>query len=225
MTELDLATLIVLPIGLGLLGFIEPCSLGSTLVLIKYLEGKSVGETIAQVVAFMAARAFFVGLMGMLAVLIGSAFLGLQKAGWLLLGLLYVVLGAFFLARREALLTVPIGAGLARLSQAQGAAGLGLVFGLNIPACAAPLLFALLGTAAASGVAGGTLAAGFISLALFGLALSLPLAASVLIPSARRALDWLAALSKRLPLWTGLLLVAIGLWSIWFSLFVEMAPQ
>lgn len=41
MGEFDLATLVALPIGLGLVGFIEPCSIGSTLVFIKYIEGKT----------------------------------------------------------------------------------------------------------------------------------------------------------------------------------------
>src|SRR3546814_16087483 len=91
---------------------------------------------------------------------------------------------------------------LARLSGVKGSVGLGLLFGFNVPACAAPLIFALLGTAAASGVAGATPAAGFISLALFGLALSLQLVVSVLFAPARRALDRLAGLSSRLHLWT-----------------------
>lgn len=63
---------------------------------------------------------------------------------------------------------------------------------------------------------------GFVSLGLFGLALSLPLVAAALFPPARRALDWLAGLSRRLPVWTGLLLVVLGAWSIWFGLFVEL---
>ncbi len=84
------------------------------------------------------------------------------------------------------------------------------------------MIFALLGMAAAGSVSGATLSAGFVSLGLFGLALSLPIVAAVLIPSARRALDWLSALSRRLPLWTGLLLVALGLWSIGFGLFAEI---
>jgi cytochrome c-type biogenesis protein len=59
---------------------------------------------------------------------------------------------------------------------------------------------------------------------LFGFALSLPLAVAVLIPAARRALDWLARLSGRIPLWTGIVLIALGIWSIWFGLFVEVRP-
>ncbi len=36
-------------IGLGFLGFIEPCSIGSSLIFIKYLEGKDVGGKLGQV--------------------------------------------------------------------------------------------------------------------------------------------------------------------------------
>jgi len=109
---------------------------------------------------------------------------------------------------------VSLGPGIARLSDVQGSAALGVLFGLNIPACAGPLLVALLGAAAAGGASGETLAGGFVSLALFGLAMSLPLVLAVLFEPARRALDWLAGLSRRLPFWTGLLLVVLGAWSI-----------
>ncbi len=114
---------------------------------------------------------------------------------------------------------VSLGPSLAELSSLRGSAGLGVFFGLNIPPCAAPLLLALLGGAAAGGAAGGTLASGFLSLALFGVALSLPLVAAVLFEPARRATDWLAGLSGRLPFWTGLLLITLGLSSIWLALF------
>jgi cytochrome c-type biogenesis protein len=52
----------------------------------------------------------------------------------------------------------------------------------------------------------------------------LPLAVAVLIPAARRALDWLAGLSGRIPRWTGIVLIALGLWSVWFGLFVTPRP-
>ena len=117
---------------------------------------------------------------------------------------------------------VPVGPSLPRLSDLPGSAGLGVLFGFNIPACAAPLLLALLSTAAARGAAGATLASGFVSLALFGLALSLPLVVAVLFAPARQAIDWLAGLSRRLPFWTGMLLIALGAWSIWLALFAPV---
>jgi cytochrome c-type biogenesis protein len=223
-TEFGFINLIVLPIALGLFGFIEPCSIGSTLVFIKYLEGRDRAAKVLQVAVFAATRAIFIGLLGVIAVIVGAAFVGFQKAAWIFLGTIYLAIGAYYLLGKAQLLMITLGPGLARLSGLQGSAGLGLLFGLNIPACAAPLIFALLGAAAASGIAGATLAAGFVSLGLFGLALSLPLVLAVFFEPARRALDWLASLSKRLPFWTGLLLIVIGLWSIAFGLFISVEP-
>jgi cytochrome c-type biogenesis protein len=222
-TEFTLANLVLLPIGLGLLGFIEPCSIGSTLLFIKYLEGKSRAAKLAQLTVFAATRAVLIGLLGMLAAVFGAGFLGLQKGAWILLGALYVAIGALYLTGRARLLMVSLGPRLRGLSGIRSSLGLGFLFGLNIPACAAPLIFALLGTAAATGAVGETLAAGFVSLALFGLALSLPLVLAVLLAPARRALDWLAGLSGRVPIGTGILLIVLGLWSIGFALFVPVA--
>jgi cytochrome c-type biogenesis protein len=39
--EFTTAALLIVPLGLGLLGFIEPCSIGATLIFVKFLEGKS----------------------------------------------------------------------------------------------------------------------------------------------------------------------------------------
>lgn len=86
---------------------------------------------------------------------------------------------------------------------------MGLLFGLNIPACAA------------TGASGATLAAGFGSLAVFGFALSAPLVAAVLFARARRLLDWLARWTGRFPKWSGVLLIALGAWSIRFGLYVD----
>lgn len=220
----SLTSLVLLPVGLGLLGFVEPCSIGSTLVFVKVIEGKSASRKLAQVGIFAGTRALFIGLLGMLAALFGTAFLGFQRGAWIVLGAAYVALGVLYLLGRVRVLMVPFGPSLAHLADQRGSAVLGVLLGLNIPACAAPLIFALLGAAAAGGTAGITLVSGFISLALFGLALSLPLVFAVLFEPARRGLDWLAGLSRRLPFWTGLLLIALGAWSIGFGLFAHLKP-
>lgn len=218
----EFATFILLPIGLGLFGFIEPCSIGATLLFIKTTEGKPAADKVAQVLAFTVSRAVFIGLLGVAAVLIGSLFFGLQKAVWLALGLLYAGIGVLYLTGRIGPLMRTIGPRLAALHNPRGSIVLGAALGLSIPACAAPLLLALLATAAADGASGATLIRGFASLALFGLALSLPLVAAVLFARARRALDWLAALTRRIPFWTGVLFVLLGLFSVWFGLFVSI---
>lgn len=214
--------LLILPFGLGLLGFIEPCSMGSTLLFIKFLEAKPAATKLAQAAAFTASRMLVIGALGAVAALVGAAFVGFQKAMWAGLGTIYVLIGLALLAGKGGALMRSVGPGLSRLKDSRGAVGLGLLFGLNIPACAAPLILALLGLAAAGGATTGTVAQGFLSLAVFGFALSLPLVAAVLFAPARRLLDWAAGLSGRAPVITGLILVALGLWSIGFAFVVNL---
>ena len=221
MSEFDLFQLVVLPVGLGLLGFVEPCSIGSSLLFVKYLEDKGAAAKVLETALFAATRAVFIGLLGAAAVAIGSGLVAFQKGAWIALGALYALLGLMLLSGRAGRLMVAIGPGIATLSGWRGSAGLGLLFGLNIPACAAPLLGALLAAAAAGGASGATFAVGFTSLAVFGFALSAPLVAAVFFARARRLFDFLARQAGRFPIWTGLLLVALGAWSIRFGLYVD----
>lgn len=222
MNEIGLLNTVALPIFFGLFGFIEPCSIGSTLIMVKQMEGRTGRQKIAQMLVFAGTRGLFIGLLGVVAASVGAAFLGWQRAAWFMLGALYVALGLMYLSGRAGWLMRSFGPRLDRLRSTRGSLALGLLFGLNIPACAAPLLLALLGLAAAGGASAADLGAGFVSLALFGLALSLPLVAAVFFAPARALLDRLAALSRRLPRWTGVLLLLLGAWSIWFALFVSI---
>jgi cytochrome c-type biogenesis protein len=225
MSDFGAFQLFLLPAGLGLLGFVEPCSIGSSLLFIKYLEGSGAAEKIRQTALFAATRAVFIGLLGIAAVAVGSGFVAFQTTAWIVLGVLYALLGILLLAGRAGALMVAVGPGIARLSGLRGSAGLGVLFGLNIPACAAPLLAVLLAAAAATGASGATVTAGFTSLAVFGFALSAPLVAAVFSARARRLLDRLAHQAGRFPKWTGVILIALGAWSIAFGLYVEVPLQ
>lgn len=225
MAEADLLRLLGLPIGLGLVGFIEPCSIGSTLIFIKTLEGKNASSKLAQVGTFMSVRALSMGALGLVAVAAGSAFFGFQKAAWIIFGVAYALIGTAYVAGKSGFFLRALGPGLSRLAGVNGAAALGAVFAFNIPACAAPFILALVGMAIAGGAGGAALATGFVSLALFGLALSLPILVVALFPRARAALDWLAGLSRRMPFWSGIVFIILGLWSIWFGLNVSIVPQ
>jgi len=224
MEDLELFNRLVLPVVFGLFGFVEPCSIASTLMMVKQIEGRPARDKLAQLLVFALTRAVFIGLLGMVAAIVGSAFFGFQRAAWFLLGLLYLGLGGLYLAGRAGALMRSVGPRLDRLRGARGSVALGLLFGLNIPACAAPLLLALLAASAAGGAAASGAAQGFVTLSLFGLALSLPLLVAALFAPARAALDRLASLSGRLPRWTGIVLVALGAWSIWFALAVSLDP-
>lgn len=161
MNDTGLINVVILPIVFGLVGFVEPCSIGSTLLMLKQLEGRAARERLVQVLIFAATRGLLIGLLGLMAAAVGSAFLGLQRGAWLLLGFLYLTLGLLYLSGRAGLLMRSFGPSLQRLRSRRGAAALGLVFGLNNPACAAPLILALLGLAAAGGASAGQLGAGF----------------------------------------------------------------
>jgi len=223
MNEADLIRFLILPAGLGLLGFVEPCSMGTNLLFAKYIEGKDRAARLAQVGVFTITRGLFLGALGLLAGLLGTAFLGFQKGVWVVLGTVYLLIGGLYVLGKAGVLMRTIGPGLSRISDRRGSAGLGVLFGLNMPACAAPLIFVMLGTATASSSAGGALASNIVSLGVFGLVLSLPLVLAVSFAPAGRALDRLAALSVRLPKWTGAVFLLLGAWSIYFGLFVNLA--
>lgn len=214
---MDLWAWLVIPLGLGLLGFVEPCTVGSSLLFVKYLEGKTQAAKLMETVVFTVTRGLFIGAFGIVAALAGSVFLNLQRWFWVLLGSAYVVLGLLYLVGKQTVFMRVLGPKLKNARRARGAATLGIIFGLNIPACAAPLLAAVF--AATAGAA--TVAQGFVAMTVFGLALSLPLAAAVFWPRARRWLERLAAFSSRVPFWTGVVFVGLGAWSVYLGLAVQ----
>ena len=206
--------LLALSAGLGLLGFVEPCTVGSSLLFVKYLEGRETASKIRATAVFAVTRGAFLGALGAGAALVGAAALDLQRGFWIVLGLAYAGLGAVFLAGQQGRLMRTVGPALSRAGPDRGAAALGLLFGLNVPACAAPLLAAVL--AATFGV--GAALRGALYLGLFGLALSLPLLAAVVSERGASWVDRLAGLSRRAPALTGLVFVGLGLWSVWWGL-------
>lgn len=207
---------VLLPLALGLLGFVEPCSIGASLLFLKSVEGNPPATKLMQAGVFTLTRALFIGILGAIAALIGAAFIVFQQFAYILLGSLYLILGIVYLTRNAARVMLSIGPGLRSLSTVRGSAALAMLFGLNVPACAAPLLAAVLGSAAVAGAA--KIGQGFFMLALFGLGLSLPIILAMAFGPAQRALEWLGRHSARLPIFTGSVLVLLGASSIWFGL-------
>lgn len=222
---MEWVNLVGLSVILGLFGFVEPCTVGSSLLFVKSIESVGWRRKVAQTAVFMLARGGFVGSLGVAAALLGTVFIGFQKAGWMVLGGVYLAMGLLYALGKAEWMKRAIGPKLARFGLighkgVAGSATLGVLFGLNIPACAAPLVFALLGQTAVA--AKGDALVGFVTLAAFGIALSLPLFAIVLVPPLARALDRLAALSVRVPRFTGVVFAALGLWSLAFAFFVDL---
>lgn len=204
-----------MPLALGLLGFIEPCSVGASLLFLKSVEGNPPAVKVMQAGVFMLKRAVFIGMLGAVAAVVGSVFLGFQRFGYVLLRSLYVILGLIYLTGKSGMVMRSIGPSLGRLSTVRGSAALAVFFGLNVPACAAPLLAAVLGTAAVAGAS--KVGQGFFMLAVFGLGLSLPLLVAIAFPPAQRLVERLGRYSMRMPLVIGTLFVLLGAGSIWFG--------
>ena len=188
--------LLALAVGLGLLGFIEPCSIGANMVFLGHLRQKGRGERLRETAKFALVRSTVLGLFGLGIAFVGGSVFAAQKGFWLLLGLLYLVLGVAVIlnARFRWGLFGRITAGRLLPDNEDRSLGLGLLFGLNLPACAYPLMLALLGPGAASGPL-----LGFAALFVFGLALSLPLAPLAFSERAAKLFGRLARLGGATP--------------------------
>jgi cytochrome c-type biogenesis protein len=208
----------LVPLALGLLGFIEPCSIGGHLAFLSSLAGQSTTRRLTSLAVFTAARTTIFGALGIVVSLVGLLFVDGQKIFWFLFGLAYIVLGAVYLAGKAVHLMRGIGFA-ADSSSRSNSLVLGLILGLNVPACAAPLLFAVAGSA----VGASTFLLGFTTLAVFGLALSAPLFVVALAPGISNVVLALGAHSRRTQLTIGGVLVLVGVWAALFGLFVDPA--
>lgn len=217
--EFTAQSFLLLPIGLGLLGFIEPCTVGGHVVFLDTQNSRSQVEKINAVLVFILARSVMTGLFGAFVAFAGQQLIGLQTGMWLIFGAVYLAIGIAYVVGRAGLVKRQTDFAPAAWKQAQNPLALGLAFGLNIPACAAPILFGLLGLAATTG----TFASGFSMMFLFGLSLSLPLLLFALAPRLSARLELFAQKLKRMRWTLGIVFLLLGLWSIWFGLFVEPA--
>ena len=219
MVDWSLSAHVLLPLGLGLFGFVEPCTVGGHLVFLEALRGRARASQWTALLLFTTARTLAMGTAGLMVVVIGQFFVATQKGFWLLFGLAYVALGALYVAGKAGVLIRRIGLDSTDGARWRSTIALGLVLGVNVPACAAPLLFAVVGLTVGSQ----TYALGFVTVGLFGFALSAPLMAMALVPAISRSIESLSAKSNRLHRVVGGLFVAVGFWSMWFGLYVNPA--
>jgi cytochrome c-type biogenesis protein len=198
---------LALAFGLGLLGFIEPCSIGANGIFLGYLQTKERSTRLFEILKFSLGRSAVLGLFGLSITFVGSFIFSAQKGFWLFLGLLYLALGIIVIlnARFRWGLFSRLSMGRLMPDQKSHSVGLGLLFGLNLPACAYPLVVALLGRSALSGAAWG-----FATLFVFGLALSLPLIPLTLSRHTEKILAHLSRFGSVAPYVIGLALLAIS---------------
>lgn len=205
--------------GLGLLGFVEPCTVGAHMLFLQGQKARSMPQRLRAVLAFLAARVLVMGGFGGAIVFLGQSLIGVQSGAWLAFGLLYLALGLAMVTDVHRLARGRIRVAPDRWRVATNPTVQGLAFGLNIPACAAPILFGLIAASAASGTAIG----GFLAMAVFAAALSLPLLPLSVAPGLANRLDALADWLRPRRWLLGAVFVALGLWSVWFGLYVDPA--
>lgn len=198
---------LALAFGLGLLGFVEPCSVGANGIFLGYLREKDRSTRLRETAKFALSRSVVLGLFGIGTALLGGFVFSAQKGLWLFLGLLYLALGVAIILNARFRWGLFSRVSLGRLLPKRGnhSLGLGFLFGLSLPACAYPILLALLGGSAASGALWG-----FATLFVFGLALSLPLVPLALSERTAKLLGHLTRLGGVAPYAIGIVLLAIS---------------
>ncbi len=202
--------LILIPIAFGFIGFIEPCSIGANIIFLGYLKTRESAKVL-EAVKFTVTRAFFLGSIGLAVGIVGQSLRVGAYSYSLILGILYVALGlsGFLLGYwGKGLASIDLG----RYFPKESAVPLGVIFGLSAPACSLPLFLALLGLGVLQGAW-----IGFVTLFLFGLALSAPL---VWIASSRRAeeiLRRLGRLALNVPYLSESVLILVGVVTILFA--------
>ena len=211
--DLTFPAILVLPFALGLLGFVEPCTVGAHLLFLNTVRAKANAAKAVTTMIFVAVRALVMGGIGAVVALVGQPLIDMQSALWLAFGIFYLAIGLAYATDRISILMRGIELAPAAWKAAESPALLGLAFGFSIPACAAPILVALFGLAAGSGA----LLIGFAVMIVYAAGLSVPLVALALVcvPAwlrlSRRTVRWLLAA----------VFVGVGCWSIWFSLYVD----
>ena len=215
---MEIATLL-LPIGLGLFGFIEPCTIGAHLVFLGSQEGRSPSARGGAFAIFLFVRTCVMACFGVLVTLLGSVLIEVQTGMWLVFGAAYMMIGVLLLFSKQRFLRGSIRLGPQGWRWAAHPAVQGVAFGLSIPACAAPLIFALLGMT----VAGQSITAGAVTMGLFAIALTLPLAPFVFWKPLRSKLSRLGNALRGRKWFPGIVFLALGAWSVWFGLYVDLA--
>lgn len=198
------------PIGLGLLGFLEPCSLGANAVFLGYIMPLSRKRRLAEAVTFTLSRGLFLGLIGAAAGALGGAVLVLQRWYVVALGVGFVLLGLLVLSGASKYLPRLPQLHFGRLPRVHSVALLlGVIFGLSAPVCAAPLLGALVARSLSLGATGG-----FIQMFMFGVAMSAPLIGLAVWRGWQHGLQRLRILQPYMPYLTGGVLVLIGVYGV-----------
>jgi cytochrome c-type biogenesis protein len=206
---MSLYSTILLPFLFGLIGFVEPCSMGINIMFLSSIDRTSSAMRYREIAVFMLVRALVLALLGLSVAFVGNRLFSLERGFFIILASIYTTIGLLMIFSKSLLArlrNVHI-AHILGLDFKEGALKrLGLVAGLTIPACAIPLITVLLGQTLLLG----DIVTGFIALFVFGLALTVPLAVLSAFKRGIIWLGWIAERADKLRIAGGVILVLIG---------------
>jgi cytochrome c-type biogenesis protein len=197
--------IVIIPILFGLIGFFEPCSLGINIIFLNRIKGLNKAKKILETSTFSLARGSLLALVGLSAAFIGSKIITIQSSFFLILGAIYIFFGALTIVNKYK----PVfrsGIDLTKYFRIKSNVTLGLVFGLVIPACAIPIILALVGKS----ILLGNLLEGFVSLFSFGLALSAPLLIISFFGKSNEIISKISEKAGHMPWLAGVGLIVVG---------------
>lgn len=198
--------LAVMPMLFGLIGFIEPCSLGINIIFLNRIRMFHRAKRISETLIFAFVRGFFLALVGLSAAFIGSKIITLQSSFFVILGGVYIFLGGLaILNMYRPIFKYEIN--ISKYLKNRGSITLGFAFGLIIPACAISFVLALIGKS----IFLGNLLEGFVSLFIFGIALSFPLVVISCFDKSNEIITKISEKARRIPWLAGVVLIVVGL--------------
>ncbi len=219
---MSLNTLIVLPFLFGLIGFIEPCSMGINMIFLSSIKQTNSANRFQEIAVFMLVRASVLAVLGTSASILGSRLFSFQSGFFLILAIFYICIGLLMVFSHSLLgklRNIRIAHWLGLDFKEGSVKRLGLIAGFTIPACAIPLITVLLGQSLLTG----DIFSGFLTLFVFGLALTVPLAVFSFFERGILWLGWIAQRSRKLRVVGGVVLVFIGIATLYTSLYWKQA--
>lgn len=202
---MNIYNLVLIPLLFGLVGFLEPCSLGINMIFLNRINGFERVKRISETLIFTFVRGTFLALFGLSAAFIGSKMTRIQSSFFLILGGVYIFFGAVAIINKYRPI-FKFEVNLSQYLQNKENLALGVVFGLIIPACAISLIFALIGKS----ILLGNLLESFVSLFVFGVALSSPLIVISCFDKSNEIITKILEKAKKLPWLAGAALIIVG---------------
>jgi cytochrome c-type biogenesis protein len=175
------------------------------MIFLNRINGFERVKRISETLIFTFVRGTFLALFGVSAAFIGSKMTRIQSSFFLILGGVYIFFGAVAIINKYRTI-FKFEVNLSQYLQNKESLALGVVFGLIIPACAISLILALI----SKSILLGNLLESFVSLFVFGVALSSPLIVISCFDKSNEIITKILEKAGKLPWLAGAALIIVG---------------